>query len=90
MRPSVLKQVAPVYPEDARLQRLQDTVVLKVLIGPGGTAEDIRVLRGSGKAPSLNDAAVAAVRQWAFEPARKAGKPVSCWYSVGVPFELPR
>jgi TonB family protein len=90
VRPSVVKQVAPVYPEDALQQRVQDTVVLKVLIGPGGNVEEIQVLRGSGKAPSLNAAAVAAVRQWMFEPARKSGKPVSCWYSVGLPFEPPR
>ena len=90
VRPSVVKQVAPVYPEDALQQRVQDTVVLKVLIGPGGNVEEIQVLRGSGKAPSLNAAAAAAVRQWMFEPARKSGRPVSCWYSVGVPFEPPR
>jgi periplasmic protein TonB len=82
--------VPPLYPDDALAQRVQDTVILQVLVGPAGSAEEIRVLRGSRKAPSLNDSAVAAVRQWVFDPARKGGRTVSCWYNVGVPFEPPR
>ena len=90
VRPEVVRQVPPIYPEGALAQRLQDVVVLKVLIGPTGRPEDIQVLRGSQKTPAFNAAAITAVRQWAFSPARKNGLPVPCWWAVGVPFEPPK
>jgi protein TonB len=71
-------------------QNVQDVVVLQVLVGPAGSAEEVRILRGSRKASSLDAAAVAAVRRWTFNPALKDGKPVSCWFNVGVPFAPPR
>ena len=90
VRPEVVRQVPPVYPEDALAQRLGDIVVLKVLVGATGRPEDIQVLRGSQKTPAFNAAAITAVRQWAFSPARKNGLPVPCWWAVGVPFEPPK
>ena len=35
----------------------------------------------------LTEAAVSAVRQWTFEPARKDGVAVQTWISVPIPFE---
>ena len=64
--------------------------MLQVLVSPTGRAEEVRILRGSRKASSLDGAAVTAVRQWTFNPAVKGGKPVSCWFNVGVPFAPPR
>jgi len=90
VRPEVVRQVPPVYPESALAQRLQDIVVLKVLVGATGRPEDVEVLRGSQKTPAFDAAAITAVRQWAFSPARKNGRPVPCWWAVGVPFEPPK
>jgi len=89
VRPQVVRQVPPVYPEGATAQRVQDVVVLKVLVGPTGRPEEIQVLRGSQKVSAFDAAAVAAVRQWEFFPARKDGQPVACWFNVGVPFQPP-
>ncbi|MCX6551557.1 MAG: energy transducer TonB, partial [Acidobacteria bacterium] len=74
----------------ASARRVEDVVVLKVLVAPSGRAEDVQVLRGSQKDPAFDAAAMIAVRQWAFTPARKGGQPVASWYNVGVPFQLPR
>jgi protein TonB len=79
-----------VYPESAARRKVQDVVVLKVLVGPNGRPEDIEVLRGSQKDPALDAAAIAALRQWTFTPARKGGQPVPCWFNVGVPFPPSR
>jgi protein TonB len=86
-RPKVVRQVSPVYPEGAVAEGMQDIVVLKVLVGTTGRPEDIQVLRGSAKAPALDAAAIAAVRQWEFTPAKKNGQPVPCWFNVGVPVQ---
>jgi serine/threonine-protein kinase len=86
VKPEVLTQVTPQFPEDAAKQRVQDVVVLQVLVDSSGRPDTIKVLRGSRKAVSLDAAAAAAVRQWTFRPARKAGEAVPCWFNVGVPF----
>jgi len=86
VKPEVLTKVAPIYPDDAAKQNVQDVVVLQVLVDAGGRAQTIKLLRGSQKAPLLNGSAEAAVRQWTFGPARKDGRPVPCWFNVGVPF----
>ena len=86
VRPEVLTQVAPVYPDDAAKNNVQDVVVLQVLVDATGRPQNIRVLRGSQKAPLLDGAAAAAVRQWTFRPARKGGQPVPCWFNIGIPF----
>ena len=89
-RPRVLKQVDPVYPVEAARLKLQDVVVVKALIGPGGHVEDVQILKHGSKDPAFDAAAVKAVRQYTFAPARKKGQPVSCWFNIGVPFQLPR
>lgn len=89
-RPQVLKQVAPVHPPDLARRGIEDVVVLKVLVARDGRAEEVQVLRGSRKDDRFDAAAVAAVQQWTFAPARKSGEPVASWYNVGVPFQLKR
>jgi protein TonB len=86
VKPEVIAQVAPNYPDEAAKQRVQDVVVLQVLVDETGRPRNIKLLRGSRKAPLLDGAAAAAVRQWTFSPAKKNGQPVPCWFNVGVPF----
>jgi serine/threonine-protein kinase len=90
VKPEVIAQVAPDYPAEAASQRVQDVVVLQVLVDELGRPRNIKLLRGSRKAPLLDGAAAAAVRQWTFSPAKKNGQPVACWYNVGVPFPPSR
>lgn len=89
-RPKVLNQVEPVYPADLARRGIEDVVVLKVLVARDGRAEEVQVLRGSRKDATFDRAAIAAVQQWVFAPARKGGEPVASWYNVGVPFQLKR
>jgi serine/threonine-protein kinase len=90
VKPEVLTQVAPGYPEEVAKQKVEDVVVLQVLVDASGRPQDIKLLRGSRRAPLLDGAAAAAVRQWTFSPARKNGQPVPCWFNVGVPFPPAR
>ncbi len=61
-----IHRVEPEYPEVARQQGIQGAVVLDVRIGRDGAVQDAKVVSGQGV---LADAAIAAVKQWKFQPA---------------------
>ena len=77
----------PVYPEAAKRRGEQGRVVLRVDVSAGGEAVSVTVLRSSGFS-RLDEAAAAAVRQWRFEPAARAGKAVEGTAEVPVLFRL--
>jgi len=83
--PRPIESPMPVYPEEALKNRIRGNVVLRVLVSESGEPSDIRVVHGARG--GLTEAAVAAVRRWRFDPARKSGKPVPAYYTVRVPFE---
>ena len=83
--PKIQSLVEPVYPPFALRARIHGVVILRVLVGENGTPLDIEVVQGGGG--GLTEAAVAAVRRWKFEPARKNGTPVRAWTTVPIPFE---
>lgn len=72
--PRKLKNVAPRYPDIAR-GRVQGRVVLEADVDERGIVASTRVLRSI---PPLDPAAIEAVHQWEYEPARRSG--------VAVPF----
>ena len=81
------KIVRPVYPDEAKKAGVQGTVLLDVVIGESGNIRDITVIKGS---KVLADAAIAAVRQWHYEPHLLNGKAVSVEGRVTVNFVLPK
>jgi len=87
--PVILRRVAPTYPEFARRSRIQGTVVLDVEILADGSIGAIEVFRSLMPGPGgFDEAAIAAVRQWQFQPAKSGGKPVACWIKQSIVFEL--
>jgi len=86
--PEVVSRVEPRYPASARMIRSEGTVVVEVVVETDGSTGEVRVLRGISKV--LDEAAVAAIRQWRFRPARVAGNPVRAYHTVTVRFELRR
>jgi protein TonB len=77
----------PRYPEIARENGWEGVVMLSVSVGAGGEALSVSILKSSGH--SLLDAsAVDAVRRWRFEPARRAGVPISGSATVPIRFRL--
>jgi TonB family protein len=77
--------VSPVYPPEALKARIRGVVVLDVLVSSSGSPLEIRVIEGARA--GLTQAAVAAVRDWEFEPALRKGAPVATWTTVRIPFE---
>jgi TonB family protein len=84
--PQVASRIEPQIPDDVQ-GPLNDVVILRVLVSQTGHVSLVNVLRRSRSGVSLDDAVVAAVKQWTFSPARKRGEAVSCWYHVGVPVQ---
>jgi protein TonB len=77
----------PSYPEVARRQGLEGTVILLVKILVDGRISEVKVKRSSGHS-ILDGAAVDAARGWVFLPATQGPKPVEAWVEVPVKFEL--
>ena len=86
MPPKVLKKVNPVYPESMRKAALSDVIVLELTIGTDGKVHKTRALKGEHE--EAIEAAVAAVKQWEWEPAQNGGKPVEARYVVTLAFKL--
>jgi protein TonB len=80
-------QRTPPYPETARRLGIQGTSRLRFEVLASGTVGQIVVDQSAGH-PDLDRAAVDAVRQWRFEPARRGTEPVAVWVTLPVRFEL--
>ena len=81
----VLNRVEPTYPPLANTTRVQGAVLLTVVIGKDGSIHQINVLSGH---PLLVDAAVAAVKQWRYQPYVLNGEPVEIQSQISVAFTL--
>jgi protein TonB len=82
----VLKRVQPVYPQMAKIARVQGPVVLAAIIGKDGTIQNLHVL--STASPLLNQAALDAVKQWRYRPYILNGEPVEVDTQITVNFTL--
>ncbi|HSY48749.1 MAG TPA: energy transducer TonB [Thermoanaerobaculia bacterium] len=83
--PRLIHRVEPVYPEEARKARITGVVIVKAVITREGKVKDAVVLK---PVPMLNDAALAAVKQWTFEPGTLNGQPVDVVFDLAVNFSL--
>lgn len=79
----------PPYPPSAREQGLEGVVMLGVRVGADGQVGDVKVKTSSG-ARILDDAAVAAVKTWTFEPAHQGPRTIESWVEVPLRFVLTR
>lgn len=83
--PAKVRDVAPVYPPLALSARVQGLVIIEATIGVSGDVLAARVLRSI---PLLDEAALAAVRQWRYTPTLLNGTPVPVVMTVTVNFQL--
>jgi four helix bundle protein len=84
--PRLIHKADPIYPPDDIKSKIEGTVLLDVVIGNDGNLRDIRVSRSLK--PSFDQAAVAAVRQWQFEPGRYQGKAVAIYVHMEINFRV--
>ncbi len=81
----LIRKVVPAYPPLARQARVSGTVRLSGVIAKDGTIEQLEVLSGN---PLLVPAALAAVKQWLYQPTFLNGQPVEVIAPIDVIFTL--
>lgn len=77
----------PVYPVRARQMEQEGVSVVRALIDPEGQSREVRLWRSSGY-EMLDQAALNAVRGWAFNAARIGDRAVLAWVEIPVQFKL--
>jgi len=80
---------APRYPSLAERRGLEGRVVLKFQVLPDGSVGDIFVESSSGYS-SLDEAAMAGVKNWVFYPATRGDQPVTVTVEKTVVFQMER
>ena len=85
MAANLIQQVAPVYPQEAKDDKVEGVVVLEAQIDKTGNIENLSVINGN---PLLIKAAIEAVKQWAYRPIMLNGEPVAAVTTVTVNFSF--
>lgn len=77
----------PQYTDEARSAKLEGRLTARVLVGPDGRAQEIRILKGLGM--GLEERTIEAIHTWRFAPALDARRqPVSVWVTIETSFRL--
>jgi TonB family protein len=85
-RGSLIKQVRPIYPYDAKNARIQGKVELHALIGTDGRVHELSVI--DGPSTSIIASAMWAVSQWEYKPYLLNGQPVEVDTTLNVFFKI--
>ena len=83
--PNAIHRVAPEYPSKAREHGWEGLVKIQALVGKDGAIHDAFVMES---VPGLDDAALAAVWDWKFEPGQGRDGPIAVWVAIPVKFTL--
>lgn len=87
--PFPIKRARLEYPRIAKNNRIAGTVILQVEVFTDGTVGIVEVVQSVMSDPCvLSEAAVNSVKKWKFSPAKKNGKPVACWITIPIKFNL--
>ena len=87
MQKQILHKVPPVYPEEAKKERIQGQVELDAVIGKTGDVEELKAVSGPKE---LQQSALDAVRQWTYKPFLVNGDPVDVKTTINVFYTLAK
>jgi protein TonB len=87
--PESINPFPPQYPDFAIRTGVEGTVILEVNVYKDSTVGNIRVLKSLMAGPGgLDEAAIAAVKQWRFQPGKYGGKPIDTRVVIPIEFSL--
>ena len=81
--PRLIRSVKPAYPPDAYSSRIQAIVIVEATTDIYGRVNRARIISGN---PVFNEAALAAVRKWLYEPYVVDGVPRPIYFTVSMTF----
>ena len=85
--PELIKQVRPLYTDEARIARAEGIVLLEAVIRKNGSVDSFKVVRGLGY--GLDEAAIYTVaNKWRFRPASYNGKNIDYPVQIEVTFAM--
>ena len=84
--PVIIKRVAPMYPELARLANLEGKVIAQLWIDRKGRARDVKIIKSTSEV--FNQSVIDAAKQWQYTPALMNCGPVAVWLAVPFNFTL--
>lgn len=84
--PLMIRHVEPIYPPEAKENRIAGSVMTEVLVDYKGDVVHVRVLKPLPY--GLDQVTVDAVRQWKFRPGTLYGEAVDVFFPVTVNFKL--
>jgi TonB family protein len=86
-KPVPLNQPHPQYTEEARKNKIQGNVTVRLLVGSDGSVKQVKITRGLPD--GLDEQAIQAAYQLQIKPAMKGGNAVAYWIPVVIEFKLP-
>ena len=87
MAANVVNKVTPKYPQEAKEEKIQGTVLLNAVIGKDGAIEKLAVISGPKE---LQQSALDAVRQWTYKPYLLNGDPTEVKTTISVIYTLAK
>jgi periplasmic protein TonB len=85
MKGLIIHKVPPEYPESAKENNIQGTVVLRAVIGADGRIAELNPISGPAE---LIPPTISAVKQWEYRPYVLSGKPSEVETQITVNFTL--
>ncbi|HEX2344684.1 MAG TPA: energy transducer TonB [Vicinamibacterales bacterium] len=85
--PTVIREVRPSYTPEAMRAKIQGLITLEVVVLRDGGPGDIRIVRSLDPG-GLDRQAIAAVREWRFNPGRLNGVPVDVLVTIELSFRI--
>ena len=86
-REHLKSKVDPTYPDEARKNRIQGKVAMRIRVDRQGNVSDVKFVAGPAE---LADAAIAAVKQWKYEPIALNGEIIEMETQVTIEFKLKK
>lgn len=84
--PATRSQREPVYPHGMKSAGITGTVWVEFTVDVGGRVHDVQVVKSTHK--GFEEATVAAVSSWRFEPGKRKGIPVRFRMTIPIVFSL--
>jgi TonB family protein len=85
-QPKIVSKTKPIYAANARLKKIEGTVIVEAIVHTDGAATVTRVIKGLGY--GLDESVTESVNKYRFKPATIGGEPIECVVHVDVNFSL--